>query len=435
MQKGNPIALLPIGIFVVLYLGLGILFEYVLKISMGFYNIPIVVIFLIALLVACLQNKKVSFDQKLVLMGKGIGDKNIVIMILIFLTAGIFVGVVGRSSAESVAYFMLSIIPAQFAVAVLFIVSCFISISMGTSVGTITLITPIGVAVATASGFSVPMCIGAVMGGAMFGDNLSFISDTTIAACNGQGCEMKDKFRENFKIALPAAIVTLVIILIMSMRSDISGTIDGEYNLIQIIPYLLVLIGGIVGINVFVVLLLGIVSGAAIMLVTGQTAATDLLTAMGSGAGGMFETSMVAILVAAMCALIRVHGGFDALLYLIRKLFKGNKGGQLGVGLLVGTMDIATANNTVAIVMANPIAKEMSADYGISPKRAACLLDTFSCIAQGVIPYGAQMLVAITACAEMGVQISAFEIMGSLFYPYLLLVSSLVAIFVIGEKK
>ena len=211
--------------------------------------------------------------------------------------------------------------------------------------------------------------------------------------------------------------------------------ISESYSLLQIVPYLLVLIGGIVGINVFVVLLAGIASGAAIMLVTGETVVTDLLANMGTGAAGMFENSMVAILVAAMCALIREYGGFDALLYLIRKVFKGNKGGQLGMGLLVGVMDVATANNTVAIVIANPIAKEMSADYGVSPQRAACLLDTFSCIFQGIIPYGAQMLVAISACAEMGIQITAFEIMGSLFYPYLLLVSSLIAIFLVGEKK
>jgi len=228
--------------------------------------------------------------------------------------------------------------------------------------------------------------------------------------------------------------VTMALVLVITMRQE-TAPIDQPYNLVQIIPYVLVLAGGIVGINVFVVLLVGIVSGAVIMLLTGQTDATALLSSMGSGAAGMFETSMVAILVAAMCGLIRVYGGFDALLYLIRKLFKGNKGGQLGMGLLVGTMDIATANNTVAIVMANPIAKEMSSDYGISPKRAACLLDTFSCIFQGVIPYGAQMLVAISACAEMGVQISAFDIMGYLYYPYLLLVSSLIAIFVVGEKK
>ena len=434
MKKGNPVALLPIGVFLVLYLGLGLWFEYGLKIAMGFYNIPIVIAFLVAILVACLQNRKLSFDQKLELMGQGVGDKNIITMLLIFLCAGAFVGVVGRSSAQSVAYFMLRIIPPKFAVAVLFLVACFVSTAMGTSVGTITLLTPIAVEVAGASSFPVALCVGTVVGGAMFGDNLSFISDTTIAACNGQGCAMKDKFRGNFFIALPAALGTLAVILMMTLGKE-TAPIDQPYNLIQILPYVLVLAGGIIGINVFVVLLMGIASGAVIMLATGQMAATDLLSAMGSGAGGMFETSMVAILVAAMCALIRAHGGFDALLYLIRKIFKGNKGGQLGMGLLVGTMDIATANNTVAIVMANPIAKEMAADYGISPKRSACLLDTFSCIFQGVIPYGAQMLVAISACAEMGVQISAFEIMGSLFYPYLLLVSSLVAIFVIGEKK
>ena len=434
MKKGNPIALLPIGVFLVLYLGLGLWFEYGLKIPMGFYNIPIVIAFLVAILVACLQNRSLSFDEKLELMGQGVGDKNIITMLLIFLCAGAFVGVVGRSSAQSVAYFMLSIIPPKFAVAVLFIVACFVSTAMGTSVGTITLLTPIAVEVANASDFSVALCVGTVVGGAMFGDNLSFISDTTIAACNGQGCAMKDKFRGNFFIALPAALGTLALVLMMTMGQE-TTPIEQSYNLVQIIPYVLVLAGGIIGINVFVVLLLGIASGAVIMLLSGQMAATDLLSAMGSGAGGMFETSMVAILVAAMCALIRAHGGFDALLYLIRKIFKGSKGGQLGMGLLVGTMDIATANNTVAIVMANPIAKEMSADYGISPRRAACLLDTFSCIFQGIIPYGAQMLVAITACTEMGVQISAFDIMGYLYYPYLLLVSSLVVIFAFGKKK
>jgi len=434
MKKGNPIALLPIGVFLVIYLGLGLLFEYGMKIPMGFYNIPIVIAFLVAILVACLQNKAVSFDEKLAIMGQGVGDKNIITMLLIFLTAGAFVGVVGRSSAQSVAYFMLDIIPPQFAVVVLFVVACFVSTAMGTSVGTITLLTPIAVEVAQASSYDVALCVGTVVGGAMFGDNLSFISDTTIAACNGQGCPMKDKFKGNFLIALPAALATVVLILVLTLGKDTTA-ITQEYSLLQILPYVLVLIGGVIGINVFVVLLAGIISGAFIMLATGQTAATDLLASMGSGASGMFETSMVAILVAALCGLIRVYGGFDALLNFIQSLFKGKKGGQLGIGLLVGTMDIATANNTVAIVMANPIAKEMSEEYGISPRRTACLLDTFSCIFQGVIPYGAQMLVAISACAEMGVTLSAFNIMQYLFYPYLLLVTSLIAIYAFGEKK
>lgn len=375
---GNAKALLPIGVFLVLYLGLGILFEYGLKIPMGFYNIPIVVIFLVALLVACLQNHSLSLDEKMSLMGQGIGDKNIVIMILIFMTAGMFVGVVGRSSADSVAYFLLSIIPAQFAVAVLFVVGCFVSLAMGTSVGTITLITP---------------------------------------------------------IALPAAVVSLIVILVFSFGQYSGQSVTEPYSLIQIIPYLLVLVGGILGINVFVVLLIGIVSGSMIMLATGATAATDLLANMGSGAAGMFETTMVAILVSAICALIRAYGGFDALLYGIKRVFRGRKGGQLGMGLLVGAMDVATANNTVAIVMANPIAKEISRDYGISARKAASLLDTFSCVFQGILPYGAQMLVALSAANELGYELSAFQVIPNLFYPFLLLISSLLFIFVIPERK
>ena len=403
-KKANPAALLPILVFLVLYLGLGLVFEYVLKIPMGFYSIPIVVIFLIALLVACCQNRALSFDEKLTLMGRGVGDRNIITMLLIFLAAGMFVGVVGRSSAESVAYFMLSIIPSKFAVAVLFVVSCFVSTAMGTSVGTITLIVP-------------------------------------IAACNGQGCAMKDKFRENFHIAFPAALASLALILVLTLRTDVTPAEIPPYNLIQIIPYVLVLIGGIIGINVFVVLLIGIVSGAVIALATGATGQTGILAVkallenMGSGAAGMFETSMVAILVSAICALIREYGGFEALLGWIRKAFRGKCGGQIGMGLLVGAMDIATANNTVAIVMANPIAKEMSEEYGITPRKAASILDTFSCIFQGIIPYGAQMLVAISAAHELGYAISAFDIIPNLFYPYLLAVSSFFFIAIDGKKK
>ncbi len=434
-KKGNFLALLPIGVFLVIYLGLGIIFEYVMKIPMGFYNIPIVVAFLVALLVACLQNRRLNFDEKLEIMARGLGDKNIFTMILIFLVAGIFVGVVGRDSAESVAYFLLSVIPPRYSVMVLFTVSSFVSLAMGTSVGTITLIAPIAIAVSGATGFELALCLGAVMGGAMFGDNLSFISDTTIAACNGQGCKMKDKFKENFGIALPAALLTLAVIFFVTFNAEVKADITYEYNLVQIIPYILVLIGGIAGINVFAVLLIGIVCGAVIMLATGSTTPVELISSMGAGVSGMFETILVTILVSAICALITEHGGFTALLGLIKRIFKGKRGGKLGMGLLVGAMDIATANNTVAIVMANPIAKEISGTYGISSKNAASILDTFSCIFQGIIPYGAQMLVAISSAATLGYEVSAFSIIPNLYYPYLLLLSSLVFIFLVPEKK
>ena len=431
-KKKSCWSLLPALVFLVLYLGLGILFEYVLKIEMGFYNIPIVVVFMVALLVASLQNRSLSFDEKLGIMAKGFGDKNIITMILIFLCAGVFVGVTGRDSAQAVAYMLLSITPAWLSVVILFIVSCFVSIAMGTSVGTITLLVPIAISVSQASGYGVAFCIGAVMSGAMFGDNLSFISDTTIAACNTQGCEHKEKFKANFKIALPAAIITLIIIIILSLKGNVGEVSIQSYNLITLLPYILVLIGSIVGVNVFIVLLLGIISGSFITLVSGKISFFALLTNMGSGVSGMYETIIVTILVSALCALIRHNGGFDVLLQLIRKVFNGNKGGQVGMGLLVGAMDIATANNTIAIVMAGPVAKEMSKEYNISPQRAASILDTFSCIFQGILPYGAQMLIAIATATEFGYNVSAFEILPNLFYPFLLAVVSFV---IIGFSK
>lgn len=435
MKKSNAWALLPIGVFVAFYLSLGIIFEYVMKIPMGFYNVPIVVAFLVALLVAVIQTRRISLDEKFGIMGQGVGDKNIITMLLIFLLAGIFVGVVGRDSAESVAYFLLSVTPPRLAVVVIFVISAFVSTAMGTSVGTITLITPIAVAISAGSGFSLPLCVGTVIGGSMFGDNLSFISDTTIAACNGQGCKMKDKFKTNLAIVVPAAIAAVILISVLSMRSQVTESITKEYNLIEIIPYILVLISGIIGVNVFLTLIIGIVSGSIIMIATGASDFSALLSGMGSGAAGMFETSMVAILVAAMCALIKHNGGFDALLNGIRRVFKGKKSGQLGIGLLVGVMDIATANNTVAIVMANPIASEMANDFGVSKRKTASLLDTFSCIFQGFLPYGAQVLVAVSAVNTLGYEISSFDVIKNLFYPMLLFISSLIFIFLVPDKK
>ena len=435
MKKCKACALIPIGVFVIFYLSLGILFEYVMKIPMGFYSVPVIVAFLVALLIAVLQTRGVALDKKFEIMGQGIGDKNIITMLIIFLLAGIFVGVVGRDSAESVAYFMLSIAPPKLAVAVLFVISCFVSTAMGTSVGTITLIAPIAVAISDGSGFSLPLCIGTVVGGAMFGDNLSFISDTTIAACNGQGCKMKDKFRTNFSVVVPAAVLTLALILVLSFKSDVTPIVDKDYNLLQILPYVLVLISGIIGVNVFLTLIIGIISGSIIILATESVAFPDLLANMGTGAAGMFETSMVAILVAALCALIKYNGGFEALLNGIRKVFKGRKSVQLGIGLLVGLMDVATANNTVAIVMANPIASEMANDFDIAPRKTASILDTFSCIFQGILPYGAQILVALSVVNTLGYQVTAFNIISNLFYPMFLLLSSLIFIFVMPERK
>jgi len=432
MKKANAWALLPIGIFVVLYLGLGIVFEYVLKIPMGFYSIPIVVIFLIALLVACIQNPKRSFDEKLVIMGNGVGDKDIVTMILIFLTAGIFVGTVGRESAQSVAYFMLSVIPAQYAVAVLFLVSCFVSLAMGTSVGTITLITPIAAEVARASGFPAALCVGSVMGGAMFGDNLSIISDTTIAAVRTQGCEMRDKFRMNFWIVLPAAVLTFILLIVVTPSADTALTV-GEYNLMKVLPYLVVLVGALVGVNVFVILIAGTVLALGVGVFSGAFVWTECFNVLYNGIYAMYDITVISVIVACIGALVRDAGGIDALIHLIRSRIHTRRGAQIGVAALVMGVDIATANNTIAIVMSGPIAKEIAQEFDITPKQTASLLDIFAAVMQGILPYGAQLLYAVGGAAAAGYAISSVHIIPYLYYPFLMGLCAL-AFVLVGEK-
>jgi Na+/H+ antiporter NhaC len=435
LTEGNPKALAPIVVFVALYLGLGMILEYGMGVDMGFYDIPVLFVFLIALAIAYLQTRKADSQERFSIMARGVGDPNVFTMILIFLCAGVFTGVMNRAGAESVANFVLTFIPIEYAVVVLFAVSAFVSLSMGTSCGTITVLTPIAVSLAAVADFNMALCVATVIGGAMFGDNLSFISDTTIATCNGQGCDMRDKFRENSKIAFPAAIITAILIAFISVSSTGSPGEVGDYNLVLIIPYLIVLIGGIVGINVFVVLAGGIASGIIVMVFTGTMEPVDILPMIGSGMSGMLETAMVAIMVSAICALIAYNGGFVALLSWIKKVFKGRRGGMLGMGFLVSAMDVATANNTVAIVMANPIAKTMSEDYGISPRRTASLLDTFSCIMQGIIPYGAQMLLALSIVTTMGFSMSAFDVIPFLIYQFVLLGCVLVFIFFVPRKE
>ncbi len=424
--KPNPKALLPIAVFLVLYLGTGIYFEYIApeKGRMGFYVMSVVVAFGFALIVAFLQNRKLSFDEKIKVCAQGIGDDNIVIMLFIFLMAGAFSGLAkAAGGAASTANLLLSVIPGGFAIPGLFIVACLISMAMGTSVGTITVIVPIAAEVANSTGMSMAVLVASVVGGAMFGDNLSVISDTTIAATRTQGVEMKDKFKTNIKTALPAAVITLIILIIYSVQN--AGTQMGsfEYNIWLALPYFIVLILALIGLNVFAVLGIGIVLFFLIGGAAGTISFDTALTAMGDGTGGMFETMIVTILVASISALMREHGGFEAILSFIRKHAKSKKGGMLGICALTGMMDVATANNTVAIVIAAPIAKDISNEYGVEPKKVASLLDTCSCVFQGIIPYGAQLLVAAGICG-----ISSVSIIPFLFYPFLLAICMIVSI-------
>ena len=429
-KKPNGLALMPIVVFLVLYLGTGIYFEYIhpLEGQMGFYIMSVVVAFSIALIVAFMQNRSLNFDQKIHVCAQGIGDDNITIMLFIFLAAGAFGGIAQQAGgAASTANLLLSIIPGQFAIPGLFLIASLISMAMGTSVGTITILVPIARQAAITGHLSLALCVGTVVGGAMFGDNLSFISDTTIAATKTQGVKMKDKFRTNFRIALPAALATLAILVVLSIRSGSVPMGDFSYNLIQAIPYFIVLILALLGLNVFIVLGIGIVLFVIAGAMTGMLDYVSAFTSMGTGTSGMFETMIVTILVASIGALIKENGGFESILQFIERHFSGKRGGMFGISLLTALMDVSTANNTVAIVMAAPIAKDISIHYDIEPKKTASLLDTCSCIMQGLIPYGAQLLIASSLAG-----ISSLQIMPYLFYPYLLAVC--VVISIVREK-
>ena len=431
-EKPNGRALLPIIIFLLLYLGNGIYFEYIHPIEgqMGFYIMSVVLAFSIALAVALVQNTSRSFEDKIQICARGIGDDNITIMLFIFLMAGAFGGIAREAGgAASTAGLLLSILPGGFAIPGLFLIACLISMSMGTSVGTITVLVPIAAAVAKDGGFSLAMCAGTVVGGAMFGDNLSFISDTTIAATNTQGVQMKDKFRTNLKIALPAALITMIILVVYAMRGRAVSVGTYDYNVIQALPYFAVLVLAVIGINVFLVIGVGILLFLIAGVLTGSLTYVSALTSMGNGCSGMFETMIVTILVASIGALIRENGGFASILDFIRRHFSGLRGGLMGISLLTFLMDVATANNTVAIVMAAPIARQITEEYGIDPRETASLLDTCSCIAQGIIPYGAQLLIA-AGLAE----ISSVKIIPFLFYPFLLMVCVALSIAFHREK-
>ena len=406
---GKASALLPVGVFLVIFFGVGIALR-------DFSAMPAIVAFLIALFTAFLQNRKVSFDEKIKIIAGGLGEENIITMCLIFLCAGGFSGAVSAAGGvESAVNLGLSLIPAHFAVAGLFIIACFISVSMGTSMGTIAALASIAGGISEKTGFSMAVCIAAVVCGAMFGDNLSMISDTTIAAVKTQGCEMKDKFKANFLIVLPAAVLTIFFFWLIT--AGVSYEIEGglDYNFLEVLPYIFVLVGALVGINVFLVLVGGIVMSLAVGLWTGNIALSEIFTVVGDGVVSMYDITVISIIVACIVSLVRANGGILFILNLIKRRIRGKKGAQAGIAALALTVDLCTANNTVAIVMAGPIAKEISEEFGVKPKRAASLLDMFTSVGQGLIPYGAQLL---SAAALTGLM--PYDMIPYLVYPVLM---------------
>lgn len=424
MRKNRITALLPIAVFLILFVGVG-------AVSGDFYRLPAVVGFVIALIVAFLQNRSLSFGEKMAVVAKSAGEENIVTMVLIFISAGAFSGMVkAAGGVDSTVNFGLSILPSGIAVAGVFLIACFISLSMGTSMGTIAALAPIATGIADKTGFPIALCIGAVVCGAMFGDNLSMISDTTIAAVRTQGCEMKDKFKQNFLIVLPAAAVTLAILLVRTLGGEFAVTGELPYNLWQILPYVAVLAGALAGLNVFAVLIGGTVLSAVVGIATGQFAPIEVFGVLGKGIESMYEISMISLIVAGVVGLVRENGGIAWLIDRIRSRIKGPRGAELGIAALASVTDMCTANNTVAIVMAGPIAKEISTEFGVSAKRSASILDIFTAVWQGIIPYGAQLL---TAASLVGV--TPFAVMPNLYYPYLMGISALLFIALRSRKR
>ena len=423
-KKGRAIALLPIGVFLIIFLGAGIVFQ-------DFYAMPAIVAFLIALFVAFLQNKELSFNKKIEVIAKGVGEENIITMSLIFLCAGGFSGAVtAAGGVDSTVNLGLSLIPAHFAVAGLFLIGCFISVSMGTSMGTIAALAPIAVGISEKTGFALSICIGAVVCGAMFGDNLSMISDTTIAAVKTQGCEMKDKFKANFFIVLPAAIITVLIFWFVTRNMNFHLEENVSYSLWEVLPYMVVLLGALIGINVFVVLISGIVISLIVGVSMGHIALSEMFQVVGNGVTSMYDITVISIIVACIVSLVKEHGGIQFILNLIKSNINGRRGAEFGIALLALFVDACTANNTVAIVMTGPIAKEISEEFDVDPRRSASLLDMFTSVGQGIIPYGAQLLSAATLTG-----LTPLQIIPNLYYPLLMGVCGVLAIIFRPQSK
>lgn len=415
-EKGNLLALLPLIIFVSLFLGAGI-------ISGDFYAFPVLVSIIIASVVGLLMNRKETLTAKIERFAKGSGHPDIMIMVFIFLLAGAFSGVAEKMGAvDSTVNFALSVLPGNLIIVGLFIIAAFISLSMGTSMGTIAALAPIGVGISSGTDISMPLAMATVIGGAMFGDNLSFISDTTIAAVRTQKTEMKDKFKVNFFIVLPAAIVTMVILLVLTMGNQ--STVGAEsFNWIKILPYLGVIIGALAGLNVFVVLLGGIVLAGIIGFIDGSFTPASYFGSVADGMTGMAEIVILSVLIGGVVELIRHNGGIQALLYHATRKIKSPQGAQLATAGLVSSTNLCTANNTISIIIAGPLAKSISENYGVDARKSASILDIFSCSIQGLIPYGAQALLVAEVAG-----ISPISIIPYAFYPVLIAVCGLIAI-------
>lgn len=418
--KSNIVGLLPIAVFVALITLTGIF-------TGSFSSMPVLVAFMIAAGIALLlnpKNEKISITDKLNLFCKEGGEQTIILLVIIFLLAGAFYAIAGAiGSVESTVNLGLSLIPADYLMAGLFLIACFISFSIGTSMGTVIALTPIGIAISSQTGIPLELALGTVIGGGMFGDNLSFISDTTIAAVRTQGTELRDKFKVNFMIAVPAMIITCILITYLSKIKGSAEIEYGDYELILLLPYLTVVVTAMLGLNVIAVLALGIGIGSIIGLYRGTFDIVGMFAKIQEGMGWMEDLGIIAIIIGGIVGLMTRYGGIQWILENITKRVKTRRGAEFGIATLVSVIDVATANNTISIVAAGPIAKNLADQYQIDPRRSASILDIFSSGFQGLVPYGGQYL-AVSGLAS----VSPIVIIPYAFYPMLLLFMGVLAI-------
>ncbi len=381
-----------------------------------FYKVPVAAAFIIATAYAMLITRGVSkTDDKIAIFSTGASNRNVLLMIWIFVLAGAFASTAKDIGAiDATVNATVSVLPGSLLYAGLFLAACFVSMAAGTSVGTIVALVPIASGIAASTGTSVPLITGIIVGGSFFGDNLSFISDTTVAATKSQGCSMKDKFRVNLWIAAPAALAVTVLYVVLgrgvTASPDVLGT--GWYLML---PYLLVIVLSLLGMNVVTVLATGVAVNGIIGWITGAYDFVGWLSSIGSGIGGMGELIIVSLIAGGLLELIRYNGGLDFIIGKLTRRISGPRGASASIAALVSMVNICTANNTIAIITVGPLAKDISARFGLDPRKTASILDTFSCLIQGMLPYGAQMLMASGLAG-----VSALAIIGNLYYPFAL---------------
>lgn len=416
-KKSNAWALFPLLAFVLLFLGIGI-------VTGDFSTMPLNVAITIAVIIGLLLNRKEKFVHKVEVFTRGAGESNIILMVLIFLLAGAFSQTTeDMDGVTSTVNLGLSLIPQNLLIVGLFVICMFVSISMGTSVGTVAAIAPVGFGLSEATDVSAAITMATVVGGSMFGDNLSMISDTTIAAVRTQKTKMSDKFKVNFRIVLPGALISIIVIWLLTHSAHVDHTKSYDFNFIKVIPYLFVLILAIVGINVIIVLLGGTLLSGIIGLIDGSFGWTELLKSISEGIIGMEDIAIIAILIGGLVSLIQHNGGINWLLNFVRSKVKSKRGAEFGIASLVSVADISTANNTISILMSGPLAKDISDEYKIDPRKSASLLDIFGGCFQGLLPYSPQLIAAAGVAS-----ISPFELVPYSIYPIVLGLSGIVAI-------